>query len=204
MKFKVGDKVRLVKSVLHEPADIPFGLTRDNPIGKIGVIETVFDLIGDKTPFHVNFKEDGGNDDWCYGSEELELVVEEKSTGTKNDSGKSRISLIPTDALVGMGNALKYGEQKYGTHNYRNGLAFSRLVDACLRHLSSWNEGENNDPESGLSHLDHALASLAMLKFMDVNRQDMDDRWLNPIHGDPEVDQKSLYEQAKEIQKRGR
>lgn len=105
------------------------------------------------------------------------------NVGVKNDSGKPSISLIPKDAIWGMAQALTFGAKKYGRHNFRNGIAFSRLADAAERHLTAWMEGEIVDSESGLSHLDHALASLAMLKFMDVNRQDMDDRWLNPIHG---------------------
>lgn len=134
--------------------------------------------------------------------------MENNESGTKHDQGKPRISLIPKDAIWGMGAALAYGEKKYGTNNFRNGIAFSRLADAAQRHLTAWMEGENQDPESKLSHLDHAMASLAMLKFMDVNRQDQDDRWLNPIHQVPEentvLGSNELYERAKEIQKRGR
>lgn len=98
--------------------------------------------------------------------------------GNKNDQSKPDLSLIPTDALWGMAAALTYGAKKYDRHNFREGIAFSRLVAATMRHLSAWNEGENTDSETGLSHLDHAIASLAMLKFMEVNRQDMDDRYI--------------------------
>ncbi len=104
-------------------------------------------------------------------------ISEKKSPGTKNDAGKPRISLIPKDAIWGIARGLSYGEKKYGTHNFRNGIEYSRLADACLRHLTAWLECENIDSESGNSHLDHALASLAMLKFMEVHRPEMDDRW---------------------------
>ena len=97
--------------------------------------------------------------------------------GVKNDSGKSPITLIPKDAIWGMSNAFAFGAIKYGRHNFRNGIAFSRLADACMRHLTAYMESEDTDPESGLSHLDHALASLAMLKFMSIHKKDMDDRW---------------------------
>ncbi len=99
-------------------------------------------------------------------------------SGTKNDQAKPDLSLIPTDALWGMAAALTYGAKKYDRHNFREGIEFSRLVAACMRHLTAWNEGENIDNETSLSHLDHALASLAMLKFMEVNRQDMDNRYI--------------------------
>lgn len=97
--------------------------------------------------------------------------------GKKNDSGKPDLSLIPKDAIWGMGAALTFGANKYGKHNFREGMAYTRLAAACMRHITAYNEGETTDTESGLSHLDHAMASLAMLKFMETNRPDMDDRW---------------------------
>lgn len=97
--------------------------------------------------------------------------------GKKNDQEKPDISLIPKDAIWGMAAALTFGAKKYGRHNFREGIAYSRLAAACMRHLTAYMEGETNDPESDLSHLDHALASLSMLKFMETNRTDMDDRW---------------------------
>lgn len=97
--------------------------------------------------------------------------------GNKNDSGKPRISLIPKEALWGMANAFTYGANKYAAHNFKNGIDYSRLADAAMRHLSAYMDGENIDDESGNCHLDHALASLAMLKFMSVNRKENDDRY---------------------------
>ena len=97
--------------------------------------------------------------------------------GTKNDTGKPRISLIPREALEGMARALTFGAKKYSADNFKNGLAYRRLLDASMRHIIAWADGENLDPESRLSHLDHALASLAMLKFMEQNRPEMDDRY---------------------------
>jgi hypothetical protein len=97
--------------------------------------------------------------------------------GLKNDAEKPPISLVPTCAITGMANAFAYGAKKYSKHNFRNGLAYSRLVDATMRHLLAFVEGEDVDKESLNLHIDHALASLAMLKFMTVHKQDMDDRW---------------------------
>lgn len=204
-KFKVGDRVGLISQY---PNDLsPFGVELNNQ-------GTIFTLLGESTLF-VNF--DNSAAPLYVEFNQIELVEEKnqpevpKQQGTKHDQGKPRISLIPTDALWGMGRALAYGEKKYGQHNFRNGLAYSRLVDATLRHLTAWNEGENSDSESGLSHLDHALASLAMLKYMEVNRADMDDRWLNPIHNktdleisDLELSEEEMYELSKSIQDRGR
>lgn len=99
------------------------------------------------------------------------------SKGTKNDKGKPRISLIPKEALWGMADAFTYGAKKYGDHNFRGGIEYTRLADACMRHLTAFISGEDLDDESGNCHIDHALASLGMLKFMMSHRKEMDDRY---------------------------
>lgn len=137
-----------------------------------------------------------------------------ESGGKKNDAQKPDLSLIPTDALWGMAEALTYGAKKYDRHNFRKGIAYSRLVAACMRHLSAWNEGEDLDPESGLCHLDHALASLAMLKFMTKHKTDMDDRFIilknateelnNLSQQMQKIEENDLYCMGMKIQMRGR
>jgi hypothetical protein len=94
-------------------------------------------------------------------------------SGTKFDQGKPSISLVPSEALIGMTRALDYGAKKYGRYNYRDGIEHSRILDAALRHIFAILGGEDTDPESGLPHLHHALASLAMLEWMRVNRPDL-------------------------------
>jgi len=105
--------------------------------------------------------------------------------GKKNDQDKPDISLIPKVAIWGMAEALTYGAKKYNRHNFRAGIAYSRLVAAAMRHLTAWNEGENLDPESGLDHLNHCMASLAMLKFMQENHPNLDDRYKGKENENP-------------------
>lgn len=83
--------------------------------------------------------------------------------GVKHDGGKPDLSLIPRHAAEAIARALMYGEGKYGRNNYLRGFKSYRLVAAALRHIFAWQSGEETDPESGLSHLDHAIACLAML-----------------------------------------
>lgn len=83
--------------------------------------------------------------------------------GTKHDTGKPDLSLVPLVAIEQIAKALMYGEKKYGRYNYLKGFDSNRLIAASLRHVTAWNSGEDNDPESGLSHLAHALAGLSML-----------------------------------------
>ena len=83
--------------------------------------------------------------------------------GTKNDSDKPDLSLVPRVAIEQIAKALMYGERKYNRHNYLKGFNSNRLIAATLRHVLAWQDGEDCDPESGLSHLAHALAGLSML-----------------------------------------
>lgn len=94
-----------------------------------------------------------------------------------NDKSKPRLSLIPKEAIYELGHALTYGEGKYGTHNYKEGINLSILLDAALRHINQFNHGENIDAESGNNHLGHALASLAMAVDTFYNRPEFDDRY---------------------------
>lgn len=81
----------------------------------------------------------------------------------KADAGKPQLSLNPIEALEQMAQAFAYGAAKYGRNNFKKGHAFSRTLDAALRHLSCVAAGDFTDAESGNTHLGHALASLAML-----------------------------------------
>lgn len=84
-------------------------------------------------------------------------------SGTKHDAGKPDLSIIPRPAAVAIARALMFGANKYGRYNYCQGFENTRLASACLRHLFAYLDGEDTDPESGLSHLDHALATLTMM-----------------------------------------
>jgi hypothetical protein len=101
----------------------------------------------------------------------------------KFDGEKSRLDLIPTSALVAEGHVLKFGAEKYSTketpgeHNWRKGLKFSQLVGAAMRHITAFNEGEDFDPESGLSHLAHARCCLAFLIEYQTSNSGIDDRY---------------------------
>lgn len=81
----------------------------------------------------------------------------------KNDSEKADMSLNPYPALVAMARAFMVGEKKYGRYNYYKGHKASKLIAAAIRHLSAWNEGEENDPADGQPHLGSAMACCAMI-----------------------------------------
>ena len=97
---------------------------------------------------------------------------------------KVPLSVIPFRALVGAALALLEGARKYGRHNYRvAGVRASVYFDAVImRHLGPWWEGEDNDPDSGINHVDKAIAGLLVLRDSMIQGNWIDDR---PPHADP-------------------
>lgn len=102
---------------------------------------------------------------------------DENATALKFDSDKAMISLIDPVWLEDVSRVLMFGAEKYSKHNWKGGFKYSRLLDAAYRHIGAFNNGEENDPESGLSHLDHAACCLMFLSWMVKNRPDLDDRY---------------------------
>ena len=69
------------------------------------------------------------------------------------------------------------GAAKYGRHNYRAvGVRASVYYDATIRHLFSWWEGEDIDPDSGMSHITKAITSLVVLRDAMIQNMMTDDR----------------------------
>jgi hypothetical protein len=78
----------------------------------------------------------------------------------------------PGDALVH-----KSGADKYGKFNWRKDkILASTYKGAMLRHLRSWCEGEDIDPESGVSHLYHIRACCAIVLDSKMHDSLIDDR----------------------------
>ncbi len=77
---------------------------------------------------------------------------------------KIPLGLVPSTALILMGQAFKEGARKYGPYNWREKSVESMTyLHATLRHVAAYIDGEEIDPESGNPHLAHALACLAII-----------------------------------------
>ena len=82
----------------------------------------------------------------------------------KKDDGKPPLSLLSTKALVGVARVMAFGAKKYSTHGWRdNAGEWSRMLSAAMRHITAFNDGEDFDPETGESHIDHAMCCLMFL-----------------------------------------
>ena len=89
--------------------------------------------------------------------------VAKSKAAVKFDAGKPPLGLISRRALEEEAKVMAFGAQKYGEHQWRKGMEFSRLADAALRHIYAFLDGEDVDSETGLSHLAHARCCLAFL-----------------------------------------
>ena len=82
---------------------------------------------------------------------------------------KSRPALIPPKFILGMGDVMLFGSEKYDADNWKLARPeeISLYKDALMRHILAYLDGEQCDPETGLSHLYHAGCNLSFLDHFD-------------------------------------
>ena len=109
------------------------------------------------------------------------MVGASSSPGLKNDNAKSRVDLLDPDFLLAVGDALRFGAEKYkehgGSSNWRRGINISRLVASALRHLLAIMRGEDIDSESGLPHTAHLGCCVQFLHWTLKHKPEFDDRF---------------------------
>jgi hypothetical protein len=118
------------------------------------------------------------------GFDPLTNLLNPPYTGTKPSNPKDELgirrmpmSTVPAPVLAGVGVAMLEGALKYGRHNYRSiGVRASVYYDATMRHLLAWWEGEDLDPDSDISHVTKAIASLVVLSDSELQGNLTDDR----------------------------
>lgn len=96
---------------------------------------------------------------------EQDTFAKEKPMPLKFDQNKVDWAILPIDALEEIIKVFQFGEKKYARGNFANGdgLEYTRVLNSLMRHTTSFMRGEDNDPETGLSHIGHAGACTLML-----------------------------------------
>lgn len=94
----------------------------------------------------------------------------------KYDNGKPRMDLIPPEAMLALGAVLEVGARKYSGRNWELGFEWGRSDAALKRHLTAWEAGQDNDPETGMPHLWHVLANAVFLVTFEARKVGTDDR----------------------------
>jgi hypothetical protein len=88
-------------------------------------------------------------------------------TGIKYDTEKNRLDLIPPEFITALGEVLTHGAKKYDDNNWmRVEGGIDRYYGALLRHVMAWRSGERIDKDSGLSHLQCAIANLCFIFYL--------------------------------------
>lgn len=100
----------------------------------------------------------------------------ESEGGTKYDSGKYQPSLVSKNLIEQLSRVREFGTKKYTRDNWKRGFKYLRSIDAALRHIHAFLDGEDLDTESGLSHPAHAVACLEHLLWDMKEHPENDDR----------------------------
>jgi hypothetical protein len=107
--------------------------------------------------------------------------------GVKDNASKPRVDLIPSKPLIGVGHVLAFGAKKYKPNNWRLGLRWSDTLGSAMRHLLAFADGQDLDPETGLPHIDQALAQVLFQSEYYHTNTGIDDRWSSTSEADREA-----------------
>ena len=92
-------------------------------------------------------------------------------------SAKVPLDLFPSTAIAVGAMAMLEGACKYGRNNWRvTPIQATEYLNALGRHVHLWKEGERSCPKSGVHHLGHALACLALIVDAEYAGTLIDDR----------------------------
>lgn len=113
------------------------------------------------------------------GDEDRRSGDDRRGVNPKDLLGIKKVSLskVPVAGLIHEAMAMKDGAIKYGPHNWREHPVIASIyVDAALRHLLAWFDGEDVAEDSRAHHLGHARACLGIILDAMENGKLEDDR----------------------------
>lgn len=98
---------------------------------------------------------------------------------------KVSLSKFPPTALAHGAHAMMDGAEKYDPYNWRTKPVIASIyVDAAMRHIMDWFEGQEVATDSEVHHLGHAMACCAILIDAQEYGNLIDDR---PVCGQPDI-----------------
>ena len=156
------------------------------PEGFVGDLDTVVEVtLGSGS----TYEDTASGWNWCYEGTDSCIknyrywipeedgstpeTTQTQDSGVKYDSGKTQWSYLPLEPIKAVIDVMTYGDKKYpaedGSNWKRVKDSRKRYYNATMRHLTSWFDGEKNDPESGLHHLAHACSNILFLLWFEFN-----------------------------------
>ncbi len=100
---------------------------------------------------------------------QTDRVADSGRSGLKYDDGKAPMGLLPWQALTEVARVLGFGAKKYRANSWQHVRPGSRYMDAALRHIAAYLDGETLDEESGLHVLAHAACDVLFSLWLDMN-----------------------------------
>ncbi|HWY34913.1 MAG TPA: dATP/dGTP diphosphohydrolase domain-containing protein [Nitrosopumilaceae archaeon] len=98
--------------------------------------------------------------------------------GTKFDTDKLRVELLPVTGLLLQADVYTRGAKKYDDNNWRKGIKWTRILGAMMRHLLWYMAGETYDPEDGQHHLASLAWGANTLMEYEFTHKELDDRYI--------------------------
>src|SRR5271169_3720886 len=95
-----------------------------------------------------------------------EVRITDSRTGGQKGKKLAQLGAVDPLALTRLALVAGHGTEKYSRMNFLRGFDWSLSIDALYRHFLAFQNGEKNDPESGLNHMAHvAWHALALTSF---------------------------------------
>lgn len=92
------------------------------------------------------------------------------------NDGKRQWSLVDFKSFEDMVKVLEFGAEKYAPDNWMKGLPVTEIAESLMRHLFAFLNGEDNDPESKLSHIGHMQCNLMFMAYIMREKKEFDTR----------------------------
>ena len=106
----------------------------------------------------------------------MSRIIDDNNQAAKADKGKLRLTLVNPQLVEEVAKVRMYGTEKYSDPDNWKNVEPQRYKDALYRHLNAYLKGEEQDPESGLSHLAHMAGNISFLLDADYQRRWQDER----------------------------
>lgn len=163
MKFKVGDKVKILKTTSYyfKVGDIVTVNRVNTPV------ENCYECIS--THLRVFLLED---------EIELENTPAKTQQALRYNSNKIEFDDMPLLGIVEVAKVAAYGATKYAKNNWRKSAQTTQYLNCAMRHIMKYMYGEEFDSESKGMHLGHAAWNLLALIEKIKMGKDIDDRFI--------------------------
>lgn len=108
--------------------------------------------------------DDEDEDEVGAGGDGTTAVYPDNNPKALSGSLKIPLDLVPPALALGVAEAMADGAKKYGAYNYRTSKIAANVYKAAIdRHMGAWWDGEDDASDSGIHHLKHVAACLAIM-----------------------------------------